>query len=145
MPEEKALLERYLAERGLKMTKARSTVLKAFLRLESHVGADAILAAARELDPGIGQATVFRTIKLLADAGLAQEACMDEGVRQYEHAFNHAHHDHLKCVMCGTVVEFVDEDIEKAQEAVYRRFGFKSEGHRLQLYGLCPACAARRG
>lgn len=141
MPDERATLERYLTERGLKMTKARSTVLEAFLRLESHVSADAILAAARSLDPGIGQATVFRTIKLLADAGLAREACMDEGVRQYEHAFNHAHHDHLTCVGCGAVVEFVDQEIEKAQEAVYRRYGFVSGGHRLQLYGLCPECS----
>ncbi len=139
--DERALLERYLRERGLKVTKAREAVLTAFLGLESHVSADSILEAARLIEPGIGQATVFRTIKLLADAGLAREACMDEGVRQYEHAFNHAHHDHLTCVACGKIVEFVDPDIEKAQEAVYRAYGFKSSGHRLQLYGICPECS----
>jgi len=141
--DERTILERYLRSRGLKMTQARETVLTAFLGLESHVSADAVYEAARRLDPGIGQATVFRTIKLLADAGLAREACRDDGARRYEHAYNHAHHDHLTCVECGAIVEFVDADIERAQEAVYRRYGFASSGHRLELYGLCPDCSAR--
>jgi len=141
--DERAQLERYLKERGLKMTKSREAVLAAFLGLESHVSADAIYEAAKRIDPGIGQATVFRTVKLLADAGLAREACMDDGVRQYERAFNQAHHDHLTCVSCGAVVEFVDPEIERAQEAVYRTYGFVSSGHRLQLYGICPVCSSR--
>jgi Fur family ferric uptake transcriptional regulator len=141
--DERAQLERYLKERGLKMTRSREAVLEAFLSLQSHVSADAIHEAARRIDPGIGQATVFRTVKLFADAGLAREACMDDGVRQYERAFNQAHHDHLTCVSCGAVVEFVDPDIERAQEAVYRKFCFTSSGHRLQLYGICPACSSR--
>jgi len=140
--DERVILERYLKSRGLKMTRARETVLAAFLGLESHVSADAVYEAARLIDPGIGQATVFRTIMLLADAGLAREACRDEGARRYEHAYNHAHHDHLTCVACGTVVEFVDVDIERAQESVYKRYGFISSGHRLELFGLCPRCAA---
>lgn len=141
--DERSQLERYLKERGLKMTRSREAVLEAFLGLRSHVSADAIYEAAKRIDPGIGQATVFRTVKLLADAGLAREACMDDGVRQYERAYNQAHHDHLTCVSCGAVVEFVDQDIERAQEAVYRKFGFVSSGHRLQLYGICPACSSR--
>ncbi|MBN1520203.1 MAG: transcriptional repressor [Spirochaetales bacterium] len=142
--EERAVLERYLKERGLKMTAARETVLEAFLGLETHVTVDDILEAARALDPGIGQATVFRTMKLFADAGLAREACRDDGGRQYEHAWRHAHHDHLTCVDCGKVVEFVDPAIEKAQEAVYRRYGFTSSGHRLELFGRCPDCSKKR-
>lgn len=138
--DERAALERYLLARGLKMTRARRTVLEAFLGLESHVSAEAVFEAARLIDPGIGQATVFRTIKLLSDAGLAREASRDDAARLYEHAFNHAHHDHLTCVRCGAVVEFIDADIERAQDGVYRRFGFVSSGHRLELYGLCPDC-----
>lgn len=139
--DERSILERYLHSRGLKMTKARETVLEAFLGLESHVSADAVYEAARLIDSGIGQATVFRTIKLLADAGLAREACRDDGARRYEHAYNHAHHDHLSCTACGAIVEFTDPAIERAQEAVYRRYGFTSGGHRLELFGLCPACS----
>jgi Fur family ferric uptake transcriptional regulator len=140
--DEREVLERYLRERGLKMTGARDTVLAAFLSLEAHVTADAIFEAARRIDPGIGQATVFRTIRLFTDAGLAREACHDDGARQYEHAWRHAHHDHLTCAGCGAVIEFIDPAIEKAQNAVYRKYGYVSGGHRLELYGYCPKCQA---
>ncbi len=140
--EERRVLEDYLRDRGLKMTLSRETVLDAFLRLERHVTAEELLAAARRLDPSIGQATVFRTIKLLAEAGLAREAVPDEGARRYEHAYRHDHHDHLVCASCGKIVEFRDEAIERAQEAVYRRHGFRPGDHILELKGECPACSA---
>jgi Fur family ferric uptake transcriptional regulator len=134
------LFEEHLRRRGLKMTEPRRTILEAFLSLESHVSAEGLLAEARRRDPRIGQATIFRTIKLLAEAGLAREACEDSGGRQYEHAFLHAHHDHLICVSCGKIVEFSDEAIEAAQAAVYRSCGFEPIGHRLELRGTCPDC-----
>jgi Fur family ferric uptake transcriptional regulator len=140
---ERAVLEGFLRERGQKMTSPRETVLDAFLAMERHVTAEELLDAARRIDPKIGQATVFRTIKLLAEAGLAREACPDDGARHFEHAFRHEHHDHLVCVECGVVLEFKDEAIERAQEAVYRARGFKPSGHKLELLGTCPSCSKR--
>jgi Fur family transcriptional regulator, ferric uptake regulator len=142
---ERAVLEEYLRERGQKMTSPRETVLDAFLELERHVTAEELLGAARRIDPSIGQATVFRTIKLLAEAGLAREACLEDGARHFEHAYRHEHHDHLVCVSCGGVVEFKDEAIERAQEAIYRKHGFRPSDHRLELLGTCPSCARRSG
>jgi len=136
------VMERYLRGQGLKITKARKVVLEAFLELEGHVTADLLLAAARKKERGIGQATVFRTVKLLSDAGLAREACQDDGARTYEHAFRHSHHDHLRCERCGKIVEFCDRNVEKAQEAIFEQYGFKPLGHRMELIGLCPECAA---
>ena len=142
--EERKVLEAYLRKRGQKMTGPRETVLDAFLRLEKHVTAEELLSAARRIDPTIGQATVFRTIKLFADAGLARGACPDEGARRFEHAYRHAHHDHLICVGCGAVVEFHGRAIEKAQEAIYRAHGYTPSGHKLELKGYCPSCAKKR-
>lgn len=139
---EQTVLENFLKERGLKLTNTRKTVLTAFLAIEGHVTAESLLEAAKRLDPGIGQATVFRTVKILTDAGLAREACQDDGARTYEHAFMHTHHDHLRCERCGKVVEFYDKTIERAQEAVFKRFGFTPVGHRMELRGLCPDCAS---
>lgn len=136
-------LEAYLKERGQKVTKARKAVLRAFMELEGHVTADSLFAAAKKIDPGIGQATVFRTVKLLAEAGLAREACQDEGARTYEHAFRHSHHDHLRCERCGTIVEFYDKTIESAQEVVFKQYGFVAIGHKMELTGLCADCARR--
>lgn len=141
--DEYALLESWLKERGLKMTSTRKTVLDAFLATEGHITAESLLAAARRLDSGIGQATVFRTVRLLTEAGLAREACQDDGPRTYEHSYRHDHHDHLRCVRCGAIVEFFDPGIERAQEAVFARHGFVPTSHRMELLGLCPACAAK--
>lgn len=143
--EARAVLQSYLRQRGLKMTRPREAVLRAFLDAEGHVTTDKLIAAARRIDPRIGQATVFRTVKLLAEAGLARGACSDDGPRQYEHAYRHSHHDHLVCVECGAIVEFADTVIEKAQEAIYSKYGYQSTGHRLELRGRCPSCAARQG
>lgn len=142
--EPRAVLQSYLRQRGLKMTKPREAVLRAFLDAEGHVTTDKLIAAARSIDPHIGQATVFRTVKLLTEAGLARGACSDDGPRQYEHAYRHSHHDHLVCVECGAIVEFADTVIEKAQEAIYKKHGYQSSGHRLELLGRCPSCAARQ-
>ncbi len=138
---EEEILDRYLRGRGQKVTKTRRTILRAFLSMEGHVTAERLFEASRRIDPGIGQATVFRTVRLLADAGLAREACQDEGARTYEHEYQHSHHDHLRCARCGRTVEFMDPAVERAQDAVFRRFGFIPTSHRMELVGLCPDCA----
>lgn len=142
MNEERDLFERYLRTKDLKMTSPRETVLQAFLATEGHLSAEDVFDAARRIDPGIGQATVFRTLKLLQEAGLARDACAcsDEGPRRYEHAYRHSHHDHLLCIRCGKLVEFFDPAIEKAQEKVFKKYGFKAIGHMMELKGLCAEC-----
>ncbi|MEI6385463.1 MAG: Fur family transcriptional regulator [Spirochaetota bacterium] len=139
------LLEAFLRKNGLKLTRARAVVLQAFLSIEQHVSAEELFEAARVIDGRIGQATVFRTIKLLAESGVAREARSDKGGRQYERAFRRGHHDHLVCLRCGTVVEFADSSIEAAQAAVYAAHGFSAIGHQLELVGICPRCTGSGG
>jgi Fur family ferric uptake transcriptional regulator len=139
--DERTVFQTYLRTRGQKMTGARETVLEAFMGLERHVTAEDILSAARRLDTGIGQATVFRTIRLLEDAGIAREARPEDGARRWEHAYRHRHHDHLVCLGCGAVVEFHDAAVEKAQDEIYRRYGFTPADHTLELKGYCSGCA----
>jgi len=136
-------LEAYLRERELKMTGPRRKVLEVFLGIESHVTAEELFEAVKKVDPGIGQATVFRTVKLLEEAGLARAACRDDGPRRFEHAYRHEHHDHLVCTDCGAIVEFEEPEIERAQARVYRSHGYEPVAHSLELRGRCPAC--RRG
>ncbi|MCX7027424.1 MAG: transcriptional repressor [Spirochaetes bacterium] len=140
-----AVMEKFLKGGGLKVTRARKVVLEAFLELEGHMTAELLFTEVKKKDPGIGQATVFRTVKLLSEAGLAREACQDDGAKTYEHAFKHSHHDHLRCERCGKIVEFCDPTIEKAQEAIFVRYGFTPLEHKMQLIGLCAECAAGTG
>lgn len=142
--DERQVLEHYLRERGLKLTAPRLTVLEAFLNMERHLTAEDLLAEARKLDPSIGQATVFRTIKLFADAGLAREACTDDNAKRYEHAYRHEHHDHLVCIGCGKIIEFRDQGIERAQDSIYRKYGYTATGHIMELQGYCPDCSKKK-
>ncbi len=142
--DELEVLTAFLKRRDLKITKPRQTVLEVFLGIEAHVTAEELYAAVREVDPSVGQATVFRTLRLFEEAGLARSVPRDDGARRYEHAYRHAHHDHLVCTGCGAVVEFSDPAIERAQEAIYRKFGYEPDTHSLELRGRCPACAKKR-
>ncbi|MDH7484100.1 MAG: Fur family transcriptional regulator [Spirochaetales bacterium] len=140
MQDELARFEAYLRTRGLRMTRPRKTILRTFLGTEGHLSADALLRETRKVDPHIGQATVFRTIHLIAEAGLAREACNDEGARTYEHLAGHPHHDHLRCSKCGRIIEFCDPEIEQRQAAIFAQYGFEPQGHMMELTGVCPEC-----
>jgi Fur family ferric uptake transcriptional regulator len=136
-PERRALA-RYLDEHKLKHTRQRDVILEAFLDARGHVTSDELYQQIRELEPTIGYTTVYRTMKLLCEAGLAAERHFDEGSTRYEIA--HEHHDHLVCTRCGTIVEFECEMIEKTQEEIASRYGFQILRHRHELYGLCEKC-----
>ena len=94
-------------------------------------------------EPRIGYATVYRTLKLLKECGLAYERHFGDGVSRYEVAWDDEHHDHLICIDCGKIVEFEDEGIEKLQHDVAAKHGFTLVRHRLELYGMCPDCQAK--
>jgi Fur family ferric uptake transcriptional regulator len=85
-------------------------------------------------------ATVYRTMKLLADCGLAIPRQFGGGQTRYEPAAGRAHHDHLICTACGEIVEFANERIESLQALIARRHGFEVESHKLELYGRCARC-----
>lgn len=141
---ELARFEQYLRTHGLKMTKPREAILEAFLRTEGHLTIDDILREAKKIDAGVGQATVFRTIRLITDAGLAREALQEDGARTFEHLANHPHHDHLLCTQCGKVIEFMNPVIEKEQQKIFTQYGFEPRGHMMELLGLCPECQKKQ-
>ena len=135
--------ETFLREHGQKVTKPRRIILEAFLNTEGHLSTEDILREAKKHDPGIGQATVFRTIRLIEDAGLAREAVQEDGARTFEHLADHPHHDHLLCTECGKIIEFLSPTIEKEQQKIFVKYGFRPIGHNMELLGLCPECQAK--
>src|SRR5262245_8839115 len=92
--------------------------------------------------PDVGRTTVYRTLKLLQTAGLAQELQLD-GQSRFEREYKREHHDHFICKYCGEIIEFVSEDIERLQDEIAEKLGFVIEGHRHQIYGACRNCATR--
>ena len=131
-------LTRYLEEHNLKHTKQREAILEVFLTATGHITSEEIYQRVRAQHANIGYTTVYRTMKLLCDAGLASERHFDDGITRYEIA--HEHHDHLVCVRCGKIIEFECSMIESTQDEIAARYGFRVLRHRHELYGHCSAC-----
>ena len=135
--ERKALAD-YLDSHSLKHTKQRDAILDAFLAAKRHITGEELLAQVRVNNPGIGYTTVYRTMKLLCDAGLAIERHFDDGVTRYE--IEHEHHDHLVCLRCGKIIEFECRSIESTQNRIADEHEFMVLRHRHELYGHCKDC-----
>ena len=135
---EKKALASYLEDHNLKHTKQREAILDVFLEVEGHITGEELHRRVRRKFPQIGYTTVYRTMKLLCEAGLASERHFDDGVTRFE--IQHEHHDHLVCVRCGKIVEFECSMIESAQERIVKAHGFRLLRHRHELYGHCPSC-----
>ncbi len=130
----------YLAANCLKITPQRRLILEIFLAEPGHASSEELYAKVKRRDASIGQATVYRTLKLLAECGLAQAVSFADGITRYEPHFGVEHHDHLICEACGSTIEIVDPVIERRQEELAERYGFSLARHKMDLYGLCPEC-----
>jgi Fur family ferric uptake transcriptional regulator len=135
-----ATFKEHLRRQGLKSTAQRNDIVRIFFASNAHRSVEELYAAVKRVNPGIGYATVYRTMKLLAECGLAVERHFRDGEARYESAVNREHHDHVICEHCGKIVEFEEPRIEALQEQVARRLGFRLSGHKMELYGRCPAC-----
>ncbi len=127
----------YLADQGLRLTRQREAIAEVFFGNSAHLSLLEILELARARQAGVVYATVYRTMKLLTECGLATEHKFAEGNVRYEPSVQGEHHDHLICVTCGRIVEYEDEEIERLQEELARRHGFRVVSHRHEIYAEC--------
>jgi Fur family ferric uptake transcriptional regulator len=133
--------EQALRERGLKSTAQRDDIAKIFFSSDVHFSVDDLYTAVRRVNPRVGYATVYRTLKLLKECGLAAERHFGEGQARYEPTEETAqHHDHIICERCEKIVEFNSEELERQQERIARFLGFVVSHHRMELYGICSDC-----
>ncbi len=135
---EMQVLKEHLAKHQLKLTRQRELILNEFLKKE-HITAEEMYHLLAKKDPHLGLATIYRTLNLFCDAGLAQARHFGSQT-QYDNVSHKRHHDHLICTGCGKIVEFENCDIERLQEEVAARNGFVIQTHKLELYGLCSSC-----
>jgi len=136
----RAILSRYIAQKGLKTTRQRDLIAETFLAQDGHLNVEELLERVRALEPRVSAATVYRTIKLLAECGLASARRFDDGQTRYEATVGRHHHDHFICTRCGAILEFEDPAIEALQDQAARRHGFQITHHKLELYGVCATC-----
>lgn len=141
MQEKLLQFQRYLHRAGLKATRQRELIARAFFATTKHVSAELLYRQVGGQNPRIGLVTVYRTLKLLKSAGFAHERQFGEGRALFEHASSERHHDHIICTECSKITEFANCEIEALQEQIVRRLGFSIQYHKLELYGLCRDCS----
>jgi Fur family ferric uptake transcriptional regulator len=140
--EERQVLSAYLTRHGLKRSAQREAVLDAFLRAGRHLSVEELLGIVRKKRADIGRTTIYRSLKLFKDAGLASELTYG-GETRFEPLWNRDHHDHFICGTCGEIFEFKSPEIERIQESIARDIGFVIEGHRHHILGRCRKCVDR--
>ena len=126
-------LEKLCLEKGLKMTEQRRVIARVLSEAADHPDVEQVYQRATEIDPRISIATVYRTVKLFEEANILERHDFGDGRARYEEA-PADHHDHLIDVNSGEVIEFYSEEIEKLQEQVARKLGYRLVDHRLELY-----------
>jgi len=144
MLDERTIFIYFLRRKGLKLTRQRETILKAFLKIEEHPSTEELYKVIKRKESNIGHATVFRTLKLLIEAGIAREVYLGDKRVRFEHGHGHRHHDHLVCQACSKLIETVDSEIEKLQDDLCKKFDFIPISHRLQIFGICKECKGKQ-
>ena len=137
------MLTAHMERRGLRSTDQRKLIVETFFKAPNHISIEELLAQVRQQDPKVGYATVYRTLKLLAECGVAFERKFGDGLTRYELADEASHHDHLICTSCSKIIEFEEPKIEQLQEQIATRHGFDLLSHKHEMYGTCADCLAK--
>lgn len=128
-------IEKICIDKGLRMTEPRRIIARVLSTSDDHPDAEELHRRANALDASISLATVYRTVKLFEDYNIIERHDFRDGRARYEEAPTE-HHDHLIDVRSGEVVEFHSEEIERLQEEIARKLGYKLVDHRLELYAV---------
>lgn len=136
-----AQFAKWIQKLDYKVTRQRERIARVFFQRGGHMTADELFDEVRKGDPRLSLATVYRTLNLLCESGLAVSHQFGEGFSHFEvNAHDQAHHDHLICTGCSKIEEFFNEKIERLQDQVASQHQFIVTSHRLELYGLCRRC-----
>lgn len=132
----------YLATRGLRMTRERSIIVEEVFDSHEHFDADQLVERLTRRRDGkrVSRSTVYRALTQLVDAGMLRRVARQDDRDVYEHDYGYPQHDHLICRKCGTLTEFRNTQIRTLLEQVAAEHGFRMEGHRLEVSGLCDDC-----
>ena len=140
---EKEIFHHHIQRAGLKRTAQRDLILDVFLGTDEHLSSEDLYRLVQEKDPTIGQTTVYRTLKLMTEAGIAREVRFGDGKTRYERNSKLPHHHHMICVECGHTIEFLSSELEAIQNEIAAKYRFEPKQHSLRIFGLCADCRDR--
>ena len=141
--EAEAIFLQHLRSVGLKQTGQRNTILRTFLETREHLSTDELHRLVKKKDPRIGFTTVYRTLKLLSESGLASEVAFHDGIARYEHQYQRRSHHHMVCTECGASVVFFSPEVGEIEQEIGRKHHYLTTRHTFQIYGVCANCRER--
>lgn len=128
---------------GYRLTEGRRAILRHVLMESTHFDAELLYSKLRASGSEASRATVYRTLPILRSCGVLKETRRTQKGVEYEVVYHRPHHDHMRCLNCGKIIEFYSPEIEKLQDRICRNFGFKQTDHRLTITGYCKNCENR--
>jgi Fur family ferric uptake transcriptional regulator len=133
----------FLATRQLRMTRERAIIVEEIFSSHEHFDAEQLVErlAARRDSRRVSRSTIYRSLALLEEAGLLRKVARQDGREIFEHDYGYSPHDHLICSRCGKLIEFYHVGIGEILDQVAREHGFRMEGHRMEVHGLCNECS----
>jgi Fur family ferric uptake transcriptional regulator len=140
MKSAKTIFREHLRRNGKLYSKQREQILDIFLKTEKHPTINDLYDLVRKKHPQIGLATVYRTMRVICDAGLARETDFGGGIRRFEHKYKHQHHHHLVCLKCGNIIEITSGKIEEIQRQLAKKHGFTIVRDTMEIFGNCRTC-----
>ena len=136
-------LKKVLKKEGLRYTHQRQAIWDELYASDEHRDAEEIYLALYNSGLKVSRATVYRTIDVLVKNNLVRKLDLGDGRARYENKMDTAHHDHLICVQCGKIEEFMDNVIENRQEVIVENFGYRLIRHIHQLFVICDKCGSK--
>jgi Fur family ferric uptake transcriptional regulator len=142
--EETEIFTSFLRQKGLKKTYQKDLILETFLNTDGHLSVDDIYALVKKRDRKVGIVTVFRTLRSIAECGLAREISLGDGLKRFEHSHKHPPHHHIVCTGCHKVIEYASPELDELQNKVLGRYDVQLHRHSFQSFGLCEDCRTQR-
>lgn len=139
------IFRNHIKKSGLRNTPEREIIVKEVFSTHDHFDVDTLYLRLRNKKNNISKASIYRTIPLLIESGLIKEVFFEDGRMHYEHIYGHEHHCHFRCLGCGRIIEFRQDEVLDIQKKFSRNHRFEVTGHRLELLGYCRGCLRRKG
>lgn len=131
---------KYKKEKKFKNSDKRKFIIMYFLSKDKHYSVEELYEEMKKDGIKVSYSTIYRTLKNLKESGIANEIEIGDGFIRFEPAHNGLHHDHFICEKCGKIIEFYDDEIEKIQEMIAKKYKFEINSHKLEIFGICEKC-----
>ena len=139
------LFRSFISQKGLRNTPEREEIIKVIFGDHEHFDVDDLYLRLKHKNSKVSKASIYRNIPLIMECGLIKEVWHENGHMHYEHTYGHMHHCHLRCINCGKVVEFVENDLERISESLGSANGFEIINYRMDITGCCSECQKEKG